>query len=132
MALVALAEASRGNPVPLQWIARQESIPESYLQQLFLRLRKKNLVKSVRGPGGGFILARPPSEISVGEIVRTAEGKPATVGCRQSGRQCNMINKCRTQGMWDALEWRIEEFLDSMSLDDLFDRRPAPAREMRA
>jgi Rrf2 family iron-sulfur cluster assembly transcriptional regulator len=132
MALVALAEASRGNPVPLQWIARQESIPESYLQQLFLRLRKKNLVKSVRGPGGGFILARPPSEITVGEIVRTAEGKPATVGCRQSGRQCNMINKCRTQGMWDALEWRIEEFLDSMSLDDLFDRRPAPAREMRA
>jgi Rrf2 family iron-sulfur cluster assembly transcriptional regulator len=132
MALVSLAEASRGNPVPLQRIARQESIPESYLQQLFLRLRKKNLVKSIRGPGGGFILARPPSDITVGEIIRTAEGKPANVGCRQSGRQCNMINKCRTQGMWDALEGRIEEFLDSMSLDDLFERRPEPAREVRA
>jgi Rrf2 family iron-sulfur cluster assembly transcriptional regulator len=132
MALVSLAEASRGNPVPLQRIARQESIPESYLQQLFLRLRKKNLVKSIRGPGGGFILARPPSEITVGEIIRTAEGKPATVGCRQSGRQCNMINTCRTQGMWDALEGRIEEFLDSMSLDDLFEGRPEPAREVRA
>ena len=132
MALVCLAEASRGNPVPLQTIARQESIPESYLQQLFLRLRKRNLVKSIRGPGGGFILARHPSEITVGEVIRTAEGKPATVGCRQSGRQCNMINKCRTQGMWDALEGRIEEFLDSMSLDDLFERRPEPAREARA
>jgi len=132
MALVCLSEASRGNPVPLQVIARQESIPESYLQQLFIRLRKKNLVKSVRGPGGGFILGRHPSEITVGEIIRTAEGKPATVGCRQSGRQCNMINRCRTQGMWDALEGRIEEFLDSMSLDDLFERRPEPAQEVQA
>jgi len=132
MALVSLAEVSRGNPVPIQLIAKQESIPESYLQQLFLRLRKRNLVKSVRGPGGGFILARHPSEITVGEIIRTAEGKQAGIGCRQSGRQCNMINKCRTQGMWDALEGRIEEFLDSMSLEDLFEKRPEPAREVRA
>jgi Rrf2 family iron-sulfur cluster assembly transcriptional regulator len=132
MALVSLAGFSRGNPVPIQLIAKQESIPESYLQQLFLRLRKKNLVKSVRGPGGGFILARHPSEITVGEIIRTAEGKQARIGCRQSGRQCNMINKCRTQGMWDALEDRIEEFLDSMSLEDLFEKRPEPAREVRA
>jgi Rrf2 family protein len=132
MALVSLAGASRGNPVPLQVIARQESIPESYLQQLFIRLRKKNLVKSVRGPGGGFILARHPSEITVGEIIRTAEGKPPAVGCRQQGRQCNMINKCRTQGMWDALEGRIEEFLDSMSLDDLFEKRPEAVREVGA
>ncbi len=132
MALVSLAGASRGNPVPLQTIARQESIPEPYLQQLFLRLRKRNLVKSIRGPGGGFILGRHPSEITVGEIIRTAEGKAATVGCRQSGRQCHMINKCRTQGMWDALEARIEEFLDSISLDDLFERRPEPATEAQA
>jgi len=126
MALVSLAASSRGNPVPIQAIARQESIPEPYLQQVFLRLRKKNLVKSVRGPGGGFILARHPSDITVGEVIRTAEGKTARVGCRQSGRQCGMIDRCRTQGMWDALESRIEEFLDSMSLQDLFeDRRPA-------
>jgi len=132
MALVSLAEFSRGNPVTIQALARQESIPESYLQQLFLRLRKKNLVKSVRGPGGGFILSRHPSEITVGEIIRTAEGKQAHVGCRQSGRQCSMINKCRTQGMWDALEGKIDEFLDSISLEDLFDRGSEPAREARA
>ncbi|MHB8783793.1 MAG: RrF2 family transcriptional regulator, partial [Desulfobacteria bacterium] len=86
MAMVSLAASSRGNPVPIQTIAKRESIPEPYLQQLFLRLRKRNIVKSVRGPGGGFILARDPSEITVGEIIRTAEGKPARVGCRQSGR----------------------------------------------
>jgi Rrf2 family iron-sulfur cluster assembly transcriptional regulator len=132
MALVSLAESSRGNPVTLQAIARQEAIPESYLQQLFLKLRKKNLVKSVRGPGGGFILSRHPSEITVGEIIRTAEGRPSTVGCRQSGRQCSMINRCRTQGMWDALEGKIEEFLDSISLEDLFGKGKEPAREAGA
>ena len=67
MAMVSLAAASRGNPVPIQTIAKRESIPEPYLQQLFLRLRKRNIVKSVRGPGGGFILARDPAEITVGE-----------------------------------------------------------------
>jgi Rrf2 family protein len=132
MALVSLASSSRGNPVPIQAIAKREAIPEPYLQQLFLRLRKKNIVKSVRGPGGGFILARHPSEITVGEVIRTAEGKPARVGCRQSGRRCDMIEKCRTQGMWDALEGRIEEFLDSMSVEDLFDGRVEPRRGVGA
>ncbi len=132
MALVSLAEFSRGNPVPIQFIARQDSIPGSYLQQLFLRLRKKNIVKSVRGPGGGFILSRPPSEITVGEIIRTAEGKKSVVGCRNSGRQCSKINKCRTQEMWDTLEGRIDEFLDSITLEDLFEKRTERAREAEA
>ncbi len=123
MAMVALAASSRGNPVPIQAIAKRESIPEPYLQQLFLRLRKRNIVKSVRGPGGGFILSRVPAEITVGEIIRTAEGKPARVGCRQSGRLCGMIDRCPTQGMWDTLETRIEEFLDSISVQDLFEER---------
>jgi Rrf2 family protein len=128
MALVSLASSSRGNPVPIQAIARQESIPEPYLQQLFLRLKRKNLVKSVRGPGGGFLLARHPSAITVGEIIRTAEGKAGRVGCRKSGRRCGMIDRCRTQGMWDALGSRMEEFLDSMSLEDLFEEH-RPVRE---
>jgi Rrf2 family iron-sulfur cluster assembly transcriptional regulator len=125
MALVSLAASSRGNPVSIQSIARQEGIPEPYLQQLFLRLKRKNLVKSVRGPGGGFLLARHPSAITVGEVIRTAEGKADRIGCRKSGRRCGMIDRCRTQEMWEALESRMEEFLDSMSLSDLFeDRRP--------
>ena len=132
MALVSLAAFSRGNPVTIQFIAQRDSIPESYLQQLFLRLRKKNIVKSVRGPGGGFILSRHPSAITVGEIIRTAEGKQASVGCRNSGRACSMINKCRTQGMWDALEARIDEFLDSISLEDLFEERTETREEAEA
>ncbi len=120
MALVRLAGASRGNPVALKAIARDEQIPEPYLQQLFIRLRRRNLVKSVRGPGGGFILARHPSQITVGEIIRTAEGKEPRVGCRGAGRTCGMIGTCRTQNMWETLESKMEEFLDSISIEDLF------------
>jgi Rrf2 family iron-sulfur cluster assembly transcriptional regulator len=129
MAMVGLAAFSRGNPVPLKEIAGQEGIPIAYLQQLFVRLRKRNLVKSVRGPGGGFILARHPSEITIGEVIRTAEGKPAAVGCRKEGRRCGMIGRCKTQGMWEALEERMEEFLDSISVHDLFPEREKGPKE---
>lgn len=122
MALVSLAAASRGNPVSLRDIARQEEMSEQYLQQLFARLRRRGLVRSVRGPGGGFILARRPSEITIGEIIRSAEGKEPRIGCRRSGRRCGMIDRCRTQNMWETLESRIEEFLDSMTIENLFAR----------
>jgi Rrf2 family iron-sulfur cluster assembly transcriptional regulator len=124
MALVSLAAASRGNPVSLKDIARQEEIPEAYLQQLFSRLRRRNLVKSIRGPGGGFLLARHPSHITIGQIIRTAEGRDGSIGCRRSGRTCGRIERCKTQGMWDALESRMEEFLDSISIEDLFRETP--------
>ena len=130
MALVGLAAFSKGNPVPLKEIAGQEAIPIAYLQQLFVRLRKQNLVKSVRGPGGGFILARHPSEISIGEVIRTAEGKAQAIGCRKSGRRCGMISRCKTQGMWEALEGRMEQFLDSISVHDLFPDKEVETREV--
>jgi Rrf2 family iron-sulfur cluster assembly transcriptional regulator len=132
MALVSLAGASHGNPVSLKDISRQENISELYLQQLFTRLRRQSLVKSVRGPGGGFILARRPSEITVGEIIRAAEGKTARVGCRSSGRKCGMIERCKTQNMWDTLESRIDEFLDSMTIENLFLHQAEKHREAEA
>jgi DNA-binding IscR family transcriptional regulator len=60
----------------------------------------------------------------IGEIIRTAEGRDATIGCRRSGRTCGRIERCKTQGMWDALESRMEEFLDSISIEDLFREKP--------
>lgn len=132
MALVSLAAASRGNPVTLKDIARQEGISELYLQQLFAKLRRRRLVRSVRGPGGGFILARHPSQITIGEIIRSAEGKEARVGCRKAGRKCGMIETCRTQNMWDTLESRIDGFLDSITVSDLFLPREEQTREARA
>ncbi len=132
MALVSLAAVSRGNPVSIKEIAQNEGIPEAYLQQLFVRLRRFNIVKSVRGPGGGFILARHPSRIAIGEIIRTAEGRTKPVGCRNVGRKCGMIDRCRTQWMWEALEERMGEFLDSISVADLFEGRDDVRKEVGA
>ncbi len=132
MAVVNLAAASRGNPVCLKDISREEAISELYLQQLFARLRKQNLVKSVRGPRGGFILARHPAEITIGEIIRAAEGVSRRVGCRASGRKCGMIERCRTQNMWDTLETRIDEFLDSITIEALFVPPTRTRREAEA
>jgi Rrf2 family protein len=132
MALVRLTGESRGNPIPIRGIAREEQIPEPYLQQLFIRLRRRNIIRSVRGPGGGFILARHPSRISVGEIIRTAEGKDRRIGCRRSGRKCGMIERCRTQNMWETLELKMDEFLDSISLEDLENGGSGARRETGA
>jgi Rrf2 family transcriptional regulator, iron-sulfur cluster assembly transcription factor len=129
MAMVSLAGASRGNPVSIRDISQQEQISELYLQQLFTRLRRRKLVKSVRGPGGGFILAHHPSRITIGEIIRSAEGKGSRVGCRKSGRTCGKIERCRTQNMWDTLEQRIDQFLDSITVEDLFLPYGREARE---
>ena len=132
MALVSLAGASRGNPISIKDISRPGAISRLYLNQLFARLRRRNLVKSVRGPGGGFILARHPAEITIGEIIRAAEGKNARVGCRSSGRKCGMIERCKTQNMWDTLERRIDEFLDSITIENLFLHQAEERREAGA
>lgn len=130
MAMVGLASFPRGNPVPLKEIAQREDIPIAYLQQLFVKLRKRDLVRSVRGPGGGFLLARHPSEITVGEVIRTAEGSAREVGCRKPGRRCDMVGRCKTQGMWETLEGRVEQFLDSVSVQDLFPDTEGKTREV--
>jgi Rrf2 family iron-sulfur cluster assembly transcriptional regulator len=122
MALVSLASSPGETPVPLKEIARREAIPEPYLQQLFVRLRRKEIVRSVRGPGGGFVLARPAAAIPVGEVIRVAEERRDDVGCRRAKPECGNLASCRTQGMWDSLERKVEEFLDSVTVEDLFEK----------
>lgn len=119
-AMVALAVASTGEPVPLKAIATEERIPEQYLQQVFVRLRRKGLVRSVRGVGGGFILGKEADEIAIGEIVRTAEGERRSVGCHKDGRRCAKIGACKTQKMWETLEDKMDAFLDGVTVADLF------------
>jgi Rrf2 family iron-sulfur cluster assembly transcriptional regulator len=121
MALVSLASDPGARPVPLKEVARREAIPEAYLQQLFVRLRRQGIVRSVRGPGGGFVLGRPPSAIPVGEVIRTAEARRGSVGCRDANPGCGRLGSCRTQGMWDTVERKVEEFLDSVTVQDLFE-----------
>jgi Rrf2 family iron-sulfur cluster assembly transcriptional regulator len=137
MAMADLAAHGGERAVSLAEIAARQQISLDYLEQLFARLRRNGLVSSVRGPGGGYRLAKAAGETRISEIVlavdeplkatRCAGGDTPGVGCMASGEQC------LTHGLWEALGQKIESYLDSISLDDVLNRRfDAPAREVAA
>jgi Rrf2 family iron-sulfur cluster assembly transcriptional regulator len=99
-------------------IARRQDIPLNYLEQLFVRLRRGDLVKSVRGAQGGYILARPAGEITVAEIVR-ALGEPIAVGDCQTDAGCRNAPRCPTYGLWRRLKNSVDDILENTTLDDL-------------
>lgn len=129
MAMVDLALRGKGEPVTLCDISERQEISLSYLEQLFSKMRRAGLVCSVRGPGGGYKLARPCSEISIAEIIlgvdeniratRCGPSKPG--GCRGDG------SKCLTHDLWAALGDHTFRFLSNVSLNDVVQRRFCPA-----
>ncbi len=120
-ALVDLAGQGGSRPVSLREIAARSGISMSYLEQLFLKLRRQRLVKSVRGPGGGYLLAREPEAISVAEIIESVEEKLAPIYCVDpaSPRKCAQVRRCAAHLVWKDLAGRIREFLGSVSLAEL-------------
>lgn len=131
MAMTDLAcHGGQGDAVSLAAIAGRQEISLAYLEQLFARLRRAGLVKSARGPGGGYRLAQPAAETFVGEIVRAVDEPLETVRCGGAPDQGCMASgeRCLTHGLWDALGRQIEDFLAGVSLQDVVDRRfDAPA-----
>lgn len=128
-AMFDLAFYSKGEPVPLSRISEREEISLHYLEQLFNKLRRGGVVESVRGPSGGFRLARKPSEITVEEIIRTVEGQIQLVSCvEQSDKKkaCHRADKCVTFLLWKRLGKNITDFLSAVTLQDLVEE----AREM--
>ena len=128
MAMVDLALHGGTRPVSLAEIALRQEISLSYLEQLFARLRRRGLVCSVRGPGGGYLLARAAAEISVVEVVDAVDESMRVTRCKgtQPAVGC-MSNKsrCVTHGLWADLGDHIRGFLASVSLQDVCDgRRP--------
>lgn len=121
-AMLDLALHDRGGPISLADISVRQGISLSYLEQLFARLRRNELVRSSRGPGGGYSLALPPEGISVARVVdAVSESMDAT---RCGGRAvCQAGEKCLTHHLWEDLSTRIHEFLDDVSLADLVARR---------
>jgi Rrf2 family protein len=109
-------------PISVAYISERENISVPYLEQLLSKLRRKGLVKSVRGPKGGYILAKKPKDITVGDIVRTLDGDITPVHCvsgRQSNNSCKMIDKCVTKAVWKKLKDAIDNLLDGVTLKDL-------------
>jgi len=118
--MVNLACHTGDKPVTLRDISEEEGISLSYLEQLFVKLRKGKIVKSVRGPGGGYVLAKPANAISVGEVIAVVEEPMNPVACLDDGAlRCDRASSCITQRVWKGLAEKIAEFLSSVSIEDL-------------
>jgi len=120
-AMVDLAYYSKDKPVTLQEIADREDISINYLEQLFAKLRRKKIVNSVRGPGGGYLLASRPDQISIGNIIEAVEESLTPVACGEGDSWCGRIDKCVTFKLWKGLGDRIKDFLNSITVKDLCD-----------
>ena len=113
--------ARKDGPVTVGDIARRQEIPPSYLEQLFAKLRRGRVVKSVRGAQGGYVLARPASEITVAEIIK-ALGEPIAFGDCQTDAGCGNTSDCPTYGLWQRLKTSMDDILESTTLEDLAKR----------
>ena len=121
MALVDLARFDNINPVSLRDISLRQGISLDYLEQIFSKLKKNEIVKSVRGTQGGYVVNRNPNDIKLTNIFHAVDEKVKTVQCKkESKRGCNgKATKCITHNLWDELEIHINTFFENKSLKDL-------------
>ncbi|TRO95822.1 Rrf2 family transcriptional regulator [Glycocaulis profundi] len=126
MAIVDLASADAGRPVPLADIAGRQEISLSYLEQLFAKLRRAGLVKSVRGPGGGYRLARASAETRIADIILAVDEPVDVTRCGGKAKGCMTAGaRCLTHDLWDELGRHIHLYLSSVSVEDVIARRVA-------
>jgi len=121
MALADMSKLSNKEPISLRDISLRQSISLLYLEQIFIKLKKNNLVKSVRGTNGGYVLNKNPNEIKLSEIFLALDEKVKTLGCKKDSKKgCNgKSSKCTTHGLWEELEVHINNFFDNKKLSDL-------------
>ena len=121
MAMADLAKNNAINPTSLTEISLRQGISVAYLEQLFLRLRKNNLVQSARGPSGGYMLTKPPEKIKLLSIISAVDEKIKTVKCKKESKKgCNGKSiKCITHNLWDDLETHINKFFEDNTLNDI-------------
>ena len=131
MAMADLAKNIDKEPTSLSAISIRQGISTSYLEQLFLKLRKNNLVQSARGPSGGYVLSRPPEEIKLLSIISAVDEKIKTVKCRKESKKgCNGKSvKCITHNLWDDLETHINKFFEDNTLNDILFRETRSSLE---
>ena len=123
-AVMAMADLAKNNvkkPTSLSEISLRQGISLSFLEQLFLRLKKNNLVLSARGPNGGYLLSKSPEEIKLSSIIKAVNETIKTVKCKKSSKKgCNGKSvKCITHNLWDDLETHINNFFEKNTLKDI-------------
>ena len=125
MALADLARFNLAGPVSLRDISLRQGISILYLEQIFLKLKNKNIVHSVRGVKGGYKLIKEPSRIKLAEIFNAVDERIKTLNCnKQSKKGCNgKSTKCITHNLWDELELYINDFFENKKLSDLINQQ---------
>ncbi len=134
----AMVEVARGYPAEttsIKEISARQDVSVAYLEQILSTLRRAGLITSVKGPGGGYRLSRPPKEVSIGLILRALEGPVAITSCMDPAEGCVRADSCVSHLLWKSLGEKIEGFLDTISLEtllaeerQLLRKRPAALR----
>ncbi len=121
MAMADLALFKGNGPTNLTDISLRQNISLAYLEQIFIKLKKNNLVKSVRGAKGGYVLEHSPEEIKISNIISAVDEEVKTLNCKkESKRGCNnKSTKCITHNLWDQLDQHINNFFEKVKLQDL-------------
>lgn len=123
-ALVDLAVHASEGPVSLKSISARQDLPENYLEQIFLTLRRNKLVESIRGAQGGYLLARPALEISVLDVLTALEGPLAPVSCivDGNGASCERYEFCASRLLWEKVREKLDTTAASITLEELVER----------
>jgi len=121
MALADMANFKANKPISLRDISLRQSISLLYLEQIFQKLKKKNIVQSVRGINGGYVLTKNPKQIKLLDIFLALDENVKTVGCKKDSKKgCNgRSSKCITHNLWDELDVHINNFFENKKLEDL-------------
>ncbi len=121
MAMADLALFKDSGPVNLTEISLRQNISLAYLEQIFIKLKKNNLVKSIRGAKGGYILEIPPENINIANIIAAVDEEVKTLNCKKESKKgCNnKSSKCITHNLWDQLDQHINSFFEKVKLQDL-------------
>jgi Rrf2 family protein len=117
--LIDIASNSNGSPVPVSEISRRIGVSVKYLEQLIRPLKKANYLESVRGPKGGHMLAKQPSDITLGEVVRLLEGGISLTECIDSPEVCNFSDNCNVRKVWEKATESMLGILDTITVEDL-------------
>ena len=123
-AIVNLAAADQNNPVSISQIAAEENISPEFLEQIFFRLKKAGLIRSLRGPKGGFILNRKVSDISLRDVLVAVDESlyPAPCTDRRLDEPCPRVDVCSVHPVWDELSTLVNDYLEKVSIKDLLDK----------